>query len=214
MTLKKLIKNKNRIQKLTPIQKINKRKKYIKEDSAIKSKLIKFEEIINNKNIYFEKYKGGKKYPVGQIWPSKYDSKNSGQIRLLGPYNYREKEFVIDIYIPKNRLVLLPNKTYTLIIDYPLTNIYEQEIKVDKYGLTLREVVNLAVDAYKKIYKEEAKTSKLKEETIAKRSKGHSILVNRAPTDGKYGIWGHTIEDLCITHVIVKGSKIYLSVDS
>ena len=51
-------------------------------------------------------------------------------------------------------------------------------------------------------------------QSISKRTKGTSSLINRAQTNGKYGIYGHSINDLTITHIIVKGNKIYLSVDS
>jgi len=204
----KLIKNKNRVEKLTPAQKRNRRLKHIKRDNAIKSEIIEFDKTLIDKDGV--KYK---KYKVGDIHPALYNSKNTGHFNK-DLYDPRELEFKEEIEIPVNRLILKPNKKYTLIINYPLSVPYEQEIQSGKDGMTLREVVDLSVDAYKKIYKEEAKTSKLKEESISKRTKGASNLINRAETNGKYGIWGHGIEDLSITHIIVKNNKIYLSIDS
>ncbi len=203
-------KNKSAVEFLTPTQKRNRRLKHIKEDSKIKSKLVKFEEKLTDKNIFDPKYVNGKIYSVGSIWPFKYGIKNTKRI----PFNYKDDEFVERVYIPDCRLVLKPNKIYTLIISYPLTNQYEQKIDSGKDGVTLRELVDLAVNAYRKIYEEEKKTSTLKEESISKRTKGTSSLINRAQTNGKYGIYGHSINDLTITHIIVKGNKIYLSVDS
>lgn len=204
----KLIKNKNRVEKLTPAQKRNRRLKHIKRDNAIKSEIIEFDKTLIDKDGV--KYK---KYKVGDIHPALYNSKNTGHFNK-DLYDPRDLEFKEEIEIPVNRLILKPNKKYILIIDYPLSTSYEQEIQSGKDGMTLKEVVGLSVDAYQKIYKEEAKTSKLKEESISKRTKGASNLINRAETNGKYGIWGHSIGDLAITHIIVKGSKIYLSVDS
>lgn len=65
-----------------------------------------------------------------------------------------------------------------------------------------------------KRYLEENETSTLKNESISKRTKGVSLLINRAQTNGKYGIWGHDLEDLTIVNIMVKGNKIYLGVDS
>lgn len=162
-------------------------------------------------------FKGAKHYLVGNIWPSKYDVKENSFDNLKGKgrsFSRKATMLEYNVWIPDERKILAPNKVYKLIIDYPLQNPYTQEIKTSKKGMTLREVLNIAVDAYKKIYKEEKKTSKLKEESISERSKGKFGLLNRAPTNGIYGIYGHSIEDLTITNIIVKGNKIYLSVDS
>jgi hypothetical protein len=180
------------------------------------SELVKFVDTIKKGEL-----KGGKYFNVGNIWPSKYDVKENQFNDLKGKgrsFSRKGTMLEYNVWIPDERKILAPNKTYTLIIDYPLRNTYTQEIKSGKKGLVLREVLNIAVDAYKKIYKEEKKTSKLKEESIAERNKGKSgmksRLLNRAPTDGIYGIWGHDLSDLTITNIIVKGNKIYLSVDS
>lgn len=201
-------KNKSKVEKLTPIQKRNRKLKYIKHDTKIKSEIIEFDRITSDRDGV--KYK---KYIVGQIYPAHYNSEDTECINRK-PWHPRNLEFTEETWIPTNRLILKPNKKYTLIIDYPLSIPYKQEIQSGKDGMTLKEVVDLSVDAYKKIYKEEAKTSKLKEESISKRTKGASNLINRAETNGKYGIWGHSLEDLTITNIIVKGNKIYLSVDS
>lgn len=176
------------------------------------SELVKFVDTIDKGEL-----KGGKYYNVGNIWPSKYDVKENEFNTLKGngrSFSRKSTMLEYNVYIPDERKILAPNKVYKLIIDYPLQNPYTQEIKTSKKGMTLREVLNIAVDAYKKIYKQEKKTSKLKEESIAERSKGKTRLQNRASTDGIYGIWGHDLSDLTITNIIVKGNKIYLSVDS
>lgn len=200
-------KNKYAFEKLTPVQKRNRKLKHIKHDSAIKSEIIEFDKTIDKDGVKYKKYK------VGNIYPALYDSKNTGHFNK-DLYDPRDLEFKEEIEIPVNRLILKPNKKYTLTIDYPLSTPYEKEIQSGRDGMTLKEVINLAVGAYQKVYKEEAKSSKLKEESILKRTKGASNLINRAQTNGKYGIYGHSISDLTITHIIVKGSKIYLSVDS
>jgi hypothetical protein len=188
----------------------------IKKLDYRKPKFPKTEVIEHVHDIKKGELKGGKSYLAGYIWPSRYETKFN-QIKKVKSgvvYDRRGEDLIHKVFLEDRRIILSPNKTYTLIIDYPLNVPYTEEIKSGKEGVTLREVLNIAVDAYRKIYKEEAKTSKLKEESISKRTKGASKLINRAETNGKYGIWGHRLEDLTIINIMVKGNKIYLGVDS
>lgn len=108
---------------------------------------------------------------------------------------------------PEDEIILEPNKTWNLEIDYPLTNPYKVEVYTYETGMTRREVVNMIVKHYKKIYKEEDKSTKIKVGRA-----GH--LLNRNQTDGKYGIWGHDIGDL-ILHTLYKNKKtLKVGVDS
>lgn len=64
------------------------------------------------------------------------------------------------------------------------------------------------------MYKEEKRTSNLPEETCADRF--GSSMINRAPTNGKYGIWGHSLGDLVLhtVHYDPTGKVIKLGIDS
>lgn len=89
-------------------------------------------------------------------------------------------------------------------ISYPLSN--PVEFKMEKEGgLTLKEILKGLSEEYNRIYEEEDESTKLKVETISERSGGESMLINRANTDGKYGIWGHDIGDLVFEGLDYKG---------
>ena len=124
----------------------------------------------------------------------------------------KPKELKEVIYLP-NDLILKPNKKYKLHIDYPMRNEHVEEIITNEEGMRLIDLIDLIHKVYKKVYREEKRTSKLKEETIYERY-GKGPMFNRAPTSGKYEIYGHVMDDLCIESIGVKGSNIYLSMES
>lgn len=64
------------------------------------------------------------------------------------------------------------------------------------------------------MYWEEEESTKLPVETSAERHGG--ILANRAETDGRWGIWGHELEDLRLTCISYSSEDktINLGVDS
>lgn len=138
-------------------------------------------------------------YNTGSVWPSRH--KKSDDLK-------------VEVWIEEHNRILKPNKKYTLIIDYPVRSPFEYSFTTNEKGMTLREVVDLAVKKYKQMYKEEDKSTSIKPMTMKEASKGKCSLLNRVQTDGKYGIYGHDLSHLTITNVGVKGNKIYLSVDS
>ncbi len=145
------------------------------------------------------------------------DDRGKGYHYLTGTVSpSRRREFDVINYIEYlyDQVILKPNRKYIMIIDYPLSVPYKEEISTGKNGMKISEVIDLGVKAYHKIYNEERKSSSLKEESIQKRTKGKSLLINRAETNGRYGIWGHDLSDLAIVGVSVVGNKIYFSVDS
>lgn len=83
-----------------------------------------------------------------------YNWKSSKEVRNLDPAE-----------------TVLPDGTYTLEIDYPLSTTYTEEFTTTPVGLTRRGLVNIIVRAYKAIY--DAK-------------------------DDPYGIWGHCLSDLML----------------
>lgn len=83
--------------------------------------------------------------------------------------------------------IVLKQNDYTLVIEYPLTNPYKEQILVGKKGMTRRELVNIIVAAYKKVY----------------------------ASGDTYGIWGHYIGDLMLASAEVDCKNIItLGVDS
>jgi hypothetical protein len=95
---------------------------------------------------------------------------------------------------------VLPSGKYVLEISYPLTNPFLHEFETK--GMTRRELVNLIVESYKEIYKSEEDPGYI------------PGMLNRAASDGQYGIWGHHMSDLDLHTAYVKGKTITVSCDS
>ena len=104
-------------------------------------------------------------------------------------------------------VVLPPKQEYTLVIDYPTSNPYTAKLKTGKKGLTRIQLADKVCKHYRKMYAEENGT--------AGGDPGHIPgMLNRARSEGKYGIWGHDIGDLILCTATVKGSEIHVGVDS
>jgi hypothetical protein len=95
--------------------------------------------------------------------------------------------------------VVLKCDSAVLIIDYPLNNPAKISIKPSSGEFTREELVKIVSKEYNRIYKEEEESAKTKTVPLEER-KG---LINRNQTDGKYGIWGHDIDDLDLSNIIV-----------
>jgi hypothetical protein len=76
-----------------------------------------------------------------------------------------------------------------VLIDYPLTNAYSLDLThEDGAGWTMRQFAIAICEAYEAIYSEEGEDP------------GHvEGMLNRAKSDGKYGIWGHDLGDLTLS---------------
>ena len=105
-------------------------------------------------------------------------------------------------------VVLPPNKEYILVISYPVSTNYKAKLKTGKKGMTRLQLASQICKHYRKMYAEE--------DSSAGGDPGHIPgMLNRAQSEGKYGIWGHDIGDLvlCDADVDAKGN-ITLGVDS
>lgn len=91
--------------------------------------------------------------------------------------NYRSNSKLADGYCDEKLPPLDPDEvvltegTYTLKIDYPLSNPYTEQFTTIPFGLTRRGLVNIIVRAYKAVYNAK---------------------------DDPYGIWGHGLSDLML----------------
>jgi len=105
-------------------------------------------------------------------------------------------------------VVLPPKQEYTLVIDYPTSTPYKAKIKTGKKGMTRIQLADKICKHYRKMYAEEDATSG--------GDTGHIPgMLNRMPSEGKYGIWGHDIGDLVLCSATVKkNGEIHLGVDS
>jgi hypothetical protein len=183
----------------------------------------------NNKNIHEKVNKKGlnsneifKNYTNGlSDNPDKSNITNIGLHILVEGKTYygisltlQNLNFVINHLNKPNEIVITSNSPPTLKIDYPLTNSYQE--KLDSCTYTLVEIASIICLTYQKIYKEEKESTQLPVESIASRTNGSSGLINRARTNGKYGIYGHCLDDLLL-HTIIYDKEmnlITLGVDS
>lgn len=72
--------------------------------------------------------------------------------------------------------------------DYPLRNAHFRETTVDQ-DLTEKMLTDLVCADYAKIYAEERASMTGEESRVPG-------MLNRAPSDGKHGVWGHVLTDL------------------
>lgn len=158
-----------------------------------KQETIIFEETLDEQNIHSSKLKGARSYFVGDIHPATVKF-NTAKRSAVIKSRKAPLELSYNIYLP-DKIILKPKKKYTLIIDYPFRRPFQKEFITPKNGLLLSEVVEIAVESYRKAYEEEDFSI----------SKG---------LEGKYGIYGHDLHDLGLSAIYVKGDKIYLGVDS
>lgn len=98
--------------------------------------------------------------------------------------------------------IVIKNSNINLIIDYPLNNPTTVALSNSK-GFTRKDLILAISKQYHKIYAEEEATAKTKTIPYEKRTG----LINRNPTDGKYGIWGHDLSDLVLSGIEVHRTK-------
>lgn len=131
------------------------------------------------------KMKPNKKYDIKTGQCDKYGISESIAIKIATKYN-------INKVINLNHIVIIDNDI-EVEISYPLKTAVRCKGSSSS-GWTRIKLINFIIKTYKKIYKDEYKSSKIKIIPIKKRIG----LENRNTTDGIYGIWGHDITDLFI----------------
>ncbi|KAB8280772.1 hypothetical protein BKA91DRAFT_141381 [Yarrowia lipolytica] len=103
------------------------------------------------------------------------------------------------------------NKFVTLWLDYPLDDEYSFKIYPEdaSKGFTRGHLIREIKRTYDKLYAEEEETSSLPVENIPG-------MLNRATTDGNYGVWGHALDDLVLHTISYNYAKneIWLGIDS
>ncbi len=115
----------------------------------------------------------------------------------------KNAEGELDRLIGGDEIVLQETKAL-LIIDYPVAKPIEIEINASTVeGFRRAGLVRRISSEYHRIYREEESSAKTKTIPIEQREG----IINRNQTDGKYGIWGHDIDDLVLSAIIVHRSS-------
>ncbi len=89
--------------------------------------------------------------------------------------------------------VVIKDEKITMVVTYPLS-VEFCVILEKKGGFTRLDVFKSIYEAYKRIYEEEEKE--------VGDPGTYDNLYNRKQSEGKYGIWGHYLEELVIESVI------------
>jgi hypothetical protein len=98
----------------------------------------------------------------------------------------------------KPQEVVYKGTELTVILEYPFSKEFEFPIRASSPdGFRRAELAEKIAALYKQVYEEEARTSKVPVIPPDQR-KG---LINRNQTAGKYGIWGHDLEDLVLHEI-------------
>ncbi len=110
----------------------------------------------------------------------------------------RDGDDVIANHLKDADNYIIDNQEITIMIDYPLADeTYWECNSEDPKGWTPRTLLKKIMELYKQIYKEEEETMDTPIPTLDKRGG----LWNRPQSTGRFGIWGHDIEDLYIEGV-------------
>jgi len=129
--------------------------------------------------------------------------------RLYPAYYDEDKELAATKEnIGHDDVVLKPKTKYFIEITYPLSKPCLAQFTTGKSGLTRGKLADRICKLYRKVYSTEDDTT----DTPPGMVPG---MLNRNKTSGKYGIWGHCIEDLCLCSANIDGkNKIQPGVDS
>ena len=132
-----------------------------------------------------------------------YRSENTGMCANVIQY---EEQNIADAIVEPNEL-LIKQETISIKFDYPLKNEVSFEYS-NEGGFTRIDIFRCIYEGYKKIYETEKK--EVGDPGI------YPGLYNRKPSKGRYGIWGHYMNELIIERIVYDSKKksIELSVGS
>ncbi len=107
--------------------------------------------------------------------------------------------------------ILIRGNEITIAVSYPLNDEYISDITIDEGSNFTRFLLAESISMlYQLIYKEEKETAKLPIESMADRytrtGSGRPLMMNRAPSNSKFGIWGHDLGDL-VLHTVYYDSE-------
>ncbi len=99
-------------------------------------------------------------------------------------------------------------KAVPVEFSYPLAKPHIAELTAER-PWTANVLIDAIAKHYAEIYKEEAETATLPTEPAP-----GAALMNRPMTDGKYGIWGHTLDDLFLEGMELRDGVWHLEMGS
>jgi hypothetical protein len=127
----------------------------------------------------------------------KTDNKQTYADGIIPFANIDKPDADIKNLVDKDVTVITQNKI-TVIIDYPLTNAYKFTTTSPK-GFTRQALLLAISNQYHQVYDQEEQTATVK--TIPENARG--LRQVRNSTNGKYGIWGHDLDDIVLADILV-----------
>jgi hypothetical protein len=110
--------------------------------------------------------------------------------------------------------IVVEASSIRVMYNYPLSSpVIFNEISPNGINFTREDLVGAIVKRYHEIYTEEEKSKTFTPIRPTVLQSG-AIFMNRPETDGKYGIWGHDLEDLILTEISYDGDVCHLLIDS
>lgn len=111
---------------------------------------------------------------------------------ILFNYTHIETGEEMSLYekgFDNNEVVLEPNQSIVLVIDYPLDVPYEETFNTGSKGMTRGKLSKKICEAYREIYREDE-------------------------SSGAYEIWGHEIDELMLGGARLEDGVLSVEVDS
>jgi RNA-binding protein YhbY len=108
-----------------------------------------------------------------------------------------QENYPLSIVVDELDIAKFEGGEYMFVYKVPLTN-QAAFLHNLPSTVTARDLMNIAVGDYRRIYAEEEATSVVQAEDSQQVNMGGKTitLMNRTKTQGKYGIWGHVLGDL------------------
>lgn len=139
--------------------------------------------------------------------------RSDGSVRDYYGLSKKKEESDSKTLVNPDEIVITEKEIY-ITASYPFSRDNRVKYSSDT-GFTRKMLGTLVCKLYQDMYKEERETTTEVEETIESRTKGRVKLLNRAETNGKWGIWGHDLSDLDLAAVTSEdGKEWFLEIDS
>jgi len=208
---KKIVKKKSKNKKKPTKKKSTKKKKPTNKKSTKKKKKP------TKKKIQYYTSPLGKKLPKkNKIYIFKLNKRQNGELYEYGLHMVESVSKDYHKVLEHGDDIVIRKKAIKVLFSYPFSNpqVITFDAPNDKH-FTRLQLLSMIAKQYQDIYKEEEETSKIKEATYDE-TYPDSGLLNRIPTDGKWGICNHVLGDLIIQHIKYNEKKRYydLIVDS
>jgi len=135
------------------------------------------------------------------------DNENYNSIPYMTKYPI--DKLIKDILIDAEDRVINEN-TIKICFSYPFNDKYIIEFKSSEHegGFKRKDLVEIIINQYYKMYKEEEMTTKIQVSSMGERIE--MGMLNRNATNGKYGIYGHDIDDLSLDSMILNTDGIWI----